>query len=188
MVDPALFRRINPNYPVSTPKPEDRDMLSDSEGEKKDANNHERDSSSSSGGDNHLSQFNSRKQNKARKKLIKDKDGNFQVVNVEVDEAGNVVQKEHLEEVAGHGDPETLPKFTEEEYLIASPVALGFSFAEKLWVELDVAGINEIEWNVGAFESLVLPDDQKRVVQALVESHIYEASKNIDDVIQGTIS
>jgi len=31
IVDPATFRRINPNYPISTPKFEDKDILSNSE-------------------------------------------------------------------------------------------------------------------------------------------------------------
>jgi SpoVK/Ycf46/Vps4 family AAA+-type ATPase len=45
--------------------------------------------------------------------------------------------------------------------------------------------VNEIEWNDGAFDSLVLPDNQKSIVKALVESHTFNAAQNIDDVIQG---
>ena len=75
--------------------------------------------------------------------------------------------------------------FTNDELLIASPVVLGFSFNEKLWLEFTVSGIREIDWNEGAFDALVLPDNQKTIVKALVESHTFNTAQNIDDVIQG---
>jgi hypothetical protein len=69
---------------------------------------------------------------------------------------------------------------TEEELLIATPVALGFSLADKLWrercflshnqtltfrkhtkVEFNIEKVQPIEWNPEAFENLVLPADRK---------------------------
>ena len=76
-------------------------------------------------------------------------------------------------------------EFTDEEYLIASPVVLGFAFAEKLWLEFTVSGVGEISWNELAYESLVLEPKTKDIVKALVESHKYHAAESIDDVIQG---
>lgn len=54
-------------------------------------------------------------------------------------------------------------------------------------VEFPVSNIHEIKWNEKAFESLVLPEDQKSIVKALVESHTGKniASSTIDDIIQG---
>ena len=80
---------------------------------------------------------------------------------------------------------QAIPVFTDDEYLIASSVVLGFSFAEKLWLEFTVSGIRDIVWNEGAYESLVLPEDTKAIVKALVESHKYHPAQSIDDVIQG---
>jgi len=50
---------------------------------------------------------------------------------------------------------------TEEELLIATPVALGFSLADKLWLEFNIEKVQPIEWNPEAFENLVLPADRK---------------------------
>ncbi|RPA77184.1 P-loop containing nucleoside triphosphate hydrolase protein [Ascobolus immersus RN42] len=75
---------------------------------------------------------------------------------------------------------------TEEELLLCSPTVLGFSFPDKLWLELAVANIHEIEWNSDAFDSLVLPTEQKNIVRALVESHTINKSRNgFDDVVKG---
>lgn len=62
---------------------------------------------------------------------------------------------------------------------------LGFAFSEKMWLEFSVSGIKDIEWNEKAFDSLVLPENQKSIVKALVESHTFNAAQSIDDVIQG---
>ncbi|CAK7210924.1 hypothetical protein SCUCBS95973_000957 [Sporothrix curviconia] len=78
-----------------------------------------------------------------------------------------------------------LPEFSDEEYLIASPLVLGFAFAEKMWLEFTVSSVNEIQWNETAYQSLVLEPKTKDIVKALVESHKYHAAESIDDVIQG---
>jgi hypothetical protein len=44
-------------------------------------------------------------------------------------------------------------------------VVLGFAFAEKLWLEFTVSGIKEIQWNVTAYESLVLEPKTKDIVK-----------------------
>jgi hypothetical protein len=76
-------------------------------------------------------------------------------------------------------------EFTREELLTASPVALGFAFAEKVWLEFKVSAISEVVFNDQAFDSLVLPDSQKSLVKALVSSHSFHAHKSIDDIICG---
>ena len=187
MVDPAIHRRINPNYPISTVKAGDPDILDDSEDEDSDADScADCQENSSDGG--HTSeardQFKETDKHSTKYKLIKDDDDRYMVVEVEVDENGNEMLREDIEEIPGQ-EPTVEREFTEEEFLIASPVVLGFAFSEKLWLEFSVSGIKEIDWNEGAFDSLVLPDNQKAIVRALVESHTFEASRNIDDVIQG---
>ena len=183
MVDPAIHRRINPNYPISTVKPKDPDILDEDE-ESDDESCNCCGSGSEDEGQKPVDQFEETDQPKTKLKLVMDDEQHPHVVEVELDEAGNEVQKEEHDTLAGE-DGTGQREFSEEELLIASPVVLGFAFSEKLWLEFTVSGINEIEWNEGAFNSLVLPDNQKSIVKALVESHTFEASRNIDDVIQG---
>lgn len=130
-------------------------------------------------------------------KVVLDDKKKPRLVQVAVDAEGNELAVEKLEEVqsktvAKKGDvstpdedKKTLPFFTDEEYLIASPVVLGFAFAEKMWLEFTVSGVKEIIWNEGAYDSLVLENNTKDIVKALVESHKYHPTESIDDVIQG---
>ncbi|KAJ5736435.1 ATPase AAA-type core [Penicillium malachiteum] len=180
MIDPAIHRRINPNYPISTVRPKDPDLLdlsdrgSDAEDAESDCGCCASDSDSDSGS----------QADTPRKlyKVIEGDDGTLRVVQVEVDEDGQEIQKENLDRIEGGVlDRE----FTEDQLLIASPVVLGFAFSEKLWLELSISGISDIEWDKDAFDSLVLPANQKSIVKALVESHTYHAAQNLDDVIQG---
>lgn len=178
MVDPAIHRRINPNYPISTVKPKDPDLFDPFDGDSDDdscccvePSDSESDGGHRGGDDDTP---------RPKFKIMSDKEGKTHIIEVEVDENGNEVQNEDMDKI---GDVE--PEFTEEDLLIASPVVLGFAFSEKLWLEFTVSGIRDIEWNQGAFDSLVLPDNQKSIVKALVESHTFHAAQNIDDVIQG---
>lgn len=179
MIDPAIHRRINPNYPISTVRPKDPDILGASDDDASD------DGCKCGMSDSDVDQphHDSRDSDNPKTvyKVVRDKDGRPRVVEVELDENGNVIQKEKMDEVQDPSDRE----FTEEELLIASPVVLGFAFSEKLWLEFSISGISDIDWNVDAFDSLVLPENQKSIVKALVESHTFRAAQNIDDVIQG---
>ena len=53
--------------------------------------------------------------------------------------------------------------------------------------EFAVEHVDEIKFNPDAFESLVLPKAQKKIVKALVESHTGNrgSRSGIDDVIKG---
>ncbi|KAF4183460.1 hypothetical protein CNMCM8927_004957 [Aspergillus lentulus] len=179
MIDPAIHRRINPNYPISTVRPKDPDILGASDDEASDDGCRCGMSDSDVEQQQHASRDSDNP--KIVYKVVQDKDGRPRVVEVELDENGNVIQKEKMDDVQDPSDRE----FTEEELLIASPVVLGFAFSEKLWLEFSISGISDIDWNEDAFDSLVLPDNQKSIVKALVESHTFRAAQNIDDVIQG---
>ncbi|OAX79786.1 hypothetical protein ACJ72_05891 [Emergomyces africanus] len=180
MVDPAIHRRINPNYPISTVKPKDPDLLDESDCE---SGSDDCCCCVGSGSDSEHGTKDDRP--KMRLKLVEDKEGSPHIIEIECDEDGEEIVKEDLDKIADKDEPGQKFEFSDEELLIASPVVLGFAFSEKLWLEFTVSGINDIEWNSGAFDSLVLPDNQKSIVKALVESHTFHAAENIDDVIQG---
>ncbi|PKY04987.1 hypothetical protein P168DRAFT_235269 [Aspergillus campestris IBT 28561] len=178
MIDPAIHRRINPNYPISTVRPKDPDFLDQSDDED------DEDGCCCAASDSDSDQACGRRDSDAplvRYKVVRDKENRPHVVEVELDEHGNEIRKENMDEVEDPSERD----FSEEELLIASPVVLGFAFSEKLWLEFSISGISDIDWNEDAFDSLVLPGNQKSIVKALVESHTFCAAQNIDDVIQG---
>ena len=90
---------------------------------------------------------------------------------------------------------------TKNQLLIASPSVRGYALKTKKWrksalcaisssssnfslVEFFIASVREIEWSDGAFQSLVLPADQKELVLAFAESQA-KYKGTFDDVIQG---
>ncbi|KAK4504974.1 hypothetical protein PRZ48_002937 [Zasmidium cellare] len=184
MIDPATFRRVNPNYPISVIKPKDADdLFSDSEEDddcsccQPDSDNEE-----ASGGNEELEMDGSgdSKAPKYKYKWLDDGSGGSHFVAVEVDENGEPVRSEQLDKL------ETSKRtYTEEQLLLTSPVVLGFAFSEKLWLEFSLSGVHDIVWNDEAFSSLVLEGDKKSTVRALVESHKFHAAQAIDDVVQG---
>ena len=91
------------------------------------------------------------------------------------DEEGGTIQRGHSKKSY---------TFTDEQYTIASPVVLGFSLEDKSWHEFAVSGTRDITWDDSAFDTLVLPDEHKRHVKALVASH-GKGPDNADDVIKG---
>jgi hypothetical protein len=59
-------------------------------------------------------------------------------------------------------------------------------------VELSADDIEEITWDSSAFDSLVLPESRKQIIQSLVERHTNgpngsndQNGKAFDDIIQG---
>ncbi|KAJ4300653.1 hypothetical protein N0V88_003339 [Collariella sp. IMI 366227] len=206
MVDPSIHRRINPNYPISLVRPKDHDLLSD------DSDDDDSDDESCCGCDSDMGGGDVELDTDKLKfvtKVFHDTKGNVKFVRMpRVDNDEGVGAKEKLDKVDAKGgdggspqvngdeekgkpgepgakDAKPVPEFSDEEYLTASPVVLGFAFAEKLWLEFTVSGVKEIQWNETAYQSLVLEPKTKDIVKALVESHKYHAAESIDDVIQG---
>ncbi len=184
MVDPSIHRRINPNYPISMVRPKDHDL---SDGEDSD------EESACCGCDSSDGEAEGAEVEDKLKyvtKVFQDEKGHVQIIRVlkPDDEEGGAEEK--LDKVAakgeelglGNGDEtpssptestagskaKAIPEFSDEEYLIASPVVLGFAFAEKLWLEFTVSGVKEIQWNETAYESLVLEPKTKDIVKVCV--------------------
>ena len=94
MVDGFTFRRINPNYPISTIKAADPNFLEedkDSEDEDCCCGDDEDD------GNDKAREIVDVDTPKTRTKVVVDKDNNTHFVEVEVDELGNEVQRENVE-------------------------------------------------------------------------------------------
>jgi hypothetical protein len=179
MVDPAIHRRINPNYPVSTVK---KDSLEGNSGDDSDDECGCGDESSSDdGANNQNTPSEDTIQEKKRFKAVKLPNGQTAIVLVnskDDPDADTADESRAIQKQESH-------EFSEEELLIASPVVLGFAFGEKLWLEFTVSGISDIIYNDEAFDTLVLPENQKDIIKALVSSHAFHAHKSIDDIISG---
>ncbi|KAL9114433.1 MAG: hypothetical protein Q9227_001514 [Pyrenula ochraceoflavens] len=181
MVDPASFRRMNPNYLISNVSPPIGDEVEIFSG---DDSEDDCCCCSNSGSDVDIPQNaeddDQAPRRKKKYRMFYDEETDQHILApVEYDEDGQeVMPKQTLEEKSEE-------EFTEEDLLIASPVALGFSFHDKTWLELKVSALTHIVWNEDAFDSLVLPPEQKGIIKALVESHKFHPAKNVDDVISG---
>ncbi|KIV80909.1 hypothetical protein PV11_08375 [Exophiala sideris] len=172
MVDAAVHHRVNPNYRIIPFKPKPSSaplkLVDADEGEV----GSEQESSSD--------EIAGRSRRKVRRyRFVSTSDGKKVVLDITGDK-DNVVDREVI------ADPnKSMHEFTSEELLVASPVVLGFAFAEKLWLEFKVSAISEVVYNDEAFDSLVLPENQKSLVKALVSSHAFQGHKSIDDIISG---
>jgi hypothetical protein len=177
MIDPAIHRRINPNYPISLVRPKEQDALTEDEESDEDACC-VMGCDSEVDGDQERNLEDSEEKVKYVTKVFKDNKGRLSLVRMTQDEAEDM-NKEKLSKVETQDDAATggssdegkqenskkAPEWTDEEYLIASPVVLGFSFGEKLWLEFTVSGVQEILWNEHAYESLVLEKKTKETVK-----------------------
>ena len=187
MIDPAIFRRINPNYQISSIRPKDQDDLFSADEDESECSECAAEHSDDEGGGAGPTQNLEKDDEKERikYKVITDENDDHHIVEVPVDENGNEIKPEKLTTLDKENEDSKAQSFSDEELLIASSVVLGFAFSEKLWLEFSLSGIKDIEWNNAAFSSLVLPHNQKSIVKALVSSHKFHAAETIDDVVQG---
>ncbi|GAB7358946.1 hypothetical protein MBLNU230_g5022t1 [Neophaeotheca triangularis] len=191
MVDPATFRRINPNYSISLIKPhEGDDLISDDDSDDNSdcgcCGSDSDEEQDLSGQQLQQDPFESDKP-RTKLKLVEAEDGIVDYLPVEVDENGDPIRTNNVEQLENGGDSskQSIDDFTDEQLLLATSVVYGFAFSEKLWLEFTVSGVHDITYNDQAFDSLVLPPNQKSIVRALVEGHKFHAAKTIDDVVQG---
>ncbi|KAK8242946.1 P-loop containing nucleoside triphosphate hydrolase protein [Phyllosticta capitalensis] len=80
--------------------------------------------------------------------------------------------------------PAATTSLAEKHYALCSPHVKGFCLKAKEWATFDVDNIEDIAWNTGAFDKLVLPNDYKRVIWAFVDAQL-SLKDDFDDVIKG---
>ncbi|KAL1798795.1 hypothetical protein ACET3X_002832 [Alternaria dauci] len=78
-----------------------------------------------------------------------------------------------------------LSPMTDEECLLAVHCVRCFDIEKKKWQRLDVTKIHEIPWATHAFDSLVLDQNEKDLVLALVDRDQFKQGKPFDDFIGG---
>jgi len=72
----------------------------------------------------------------------------------------------------------------DEEYLICTPVVLGFCLGTKMWGGFALDRLRDVVWSGEAFAGLVLGEKQKRLVHALVQQHSMPRPP-FDDIVAG---
>jgi hypothetical protein len=75
-------------------------------------------------------------------------------------------------------------KLTDEEYMLCTPIVLGFSFTAKRWGGFPLDRLTDIEWTTEPFDSLVLDPTRKEFVRGMVNQHS-KGTSEFDDVVEG---
>lgn len=76
------------------------------------------------------------------------------------------------------------PKLKDDDYLICTYKIPGFCFTTKRWCIFQVNLIQDIEFNLQAFQTLQLPQAQKDMIYSLVKTHSSNGF-GFDDLIKG---
>jgi len=79
---------------------------------------------------------------------------------------------------------EDVEPLTEEQQMLCAPEVRGFDLKNKKWLMLQVDGLDDIPWDEEAFDSLVLPNEEKDLLLAFAESKINK-EVDFDDFITG---
>lgn len=82
------------------------------------------------------------------------------------------------------GDAKKLPPLTDEQKLLCTHLIRGFALNEKIWLNMFVGSVQDVSFNEGAFDSLVLPADTKDLILSFTCTQ--QATRIAhDDVIEG---
>ncbi|ENH68777.1 Fidgetin-like protein 1 [Fusarium oxysporum f. sp. cubense race 1] len=81
-------------------------------------------------------------------------------------------------------DDDQRAPLSEEQLIMTSPMVRGYALKNKRWMEFFIDDVTEVKFNEKAFDSLVLPADQKELILAFAQSQV--KFKNVfDDIISG---
>jgi hypothetical protein len=78
-----------------------------------------------------------------------------------------------------------LSPLTDEQRLLAQPTARCFNIEKKKWQDLAITKLHDIPWAERAFDSLVLAQDEKDLLLALVDRDQFTDSDTFEDFIGG---
>ncbi|KAF1845136.1 AAA family ATPase [Cucurbitaria berberidis CBS 394.84] len=77
----------------------------------------------------------------------------------------------------------TMEGLTDDDYLNCAYWINGFSLTHKRWCRMVVEAMEDIQWNHQAFQKLVIDEDRRQLIHALVKAHRNDAT-TFDDIIQ----
>ncbi|OAQ97799.1 hypothetical protein LLEC1_02557 [Akanthomyces lecanii] len=77
-----------------------------------------------------------------------------------------------------------MPPLNNYHVLLTSPMVRGYALKNKRWMQFFVDGVHEIEFHEGAFASLVLSQERKKLILAFAESQVKHRD-SFDDVVKG---
>ncbi|RAH64471.1 ATP-binding protein [Aspergillus aculeatinus CBS 121060] len=88
---------------------------------------------------------------------------------------------------AGGGSSTTTTSLSDDQRLIATPIVRGYALQEKRWLAFFVDGVKDIVWDAHAFDSLVLPHEQRDLKKLVLGFARAQARSRdaFDDVIHG---
>jgi len=72
---------------------------------------------------------------------------------------------------------------SDEQLLISAHWITGFSLAQKSWGQFSVSSLEDVVWNDQAFKKLVIDEDRRILIHALVKSHRHDEA-SFDDIVQ----
>ncbi|KAJ3498814.1 hypothetical protein NLG97_g826 [Lecanicillium saksenae] len=77
-----------------------------------------------------------------------------------------------------------MPPLNDYHILLTSPIVRGYSLKNKRWMQFFIGNVQEIEFHDGAFDSLVLSEERKKLILAFAQSQVKHRD-SFDDVIKG---
>jgi hypothetical protein len=75
-------------------------------------------------------------------------------------------------------------ELTDFQYMLCTPILRGYSLKAKKWLSFFINHVKPIKWDDGAFQNLVLPKTQKKLVMALSKTQAASVN-NFDDIVSG---
>jgi hypothetical protein len=73
---------------------------------------------------------------------------------------------------------------SDDDFLMCHHTVMGYSLNKKRWCYFEIDLLREIDFDTNAFESLLLPRDQKEMIHSLVKIHA-DAKLQFNDLIKG---
>jgi hypothetical protein len=77
----------------------------------------------------------------------------------------------------------SMDHLTDDDYFLCAYWIAGFSFTHKVWCQIAVEGLQDVQWNASAFDKLVIDEDRKQLIHTLVKAHRNDDSA-FDDIVQ----